>query len=123
MWFSHLGNLLLRSWNATTAGYGTTTLGFILWVVLCTVLLWFAGVLGTWITLRRKKVATTFKEVLRDSLMALRYRRQTDGVQPPDPNRLFGDLAGGRVRGASSSDLERRCKTAGLNDSELKSAS
>ncbi|MGB7822504.1 MAG: hypothetical protein WBL22_09970, partial [Candidatus Sulfotelmatobacter sp.] len=78
---------MLRSWNATTAGYGTTTLGFILWVVLCTVLLWFAGVLGTWITLRRKKVATTFKEVLRDSLMALRYRRQTDGVQSPDPNR------------------------------------
>lgn len=67
--FSHFVNLLLRSRNATTVGYGTTTLGFILWVVLFTVLLWLAGVLGTWITLRRKKVSTTFKEVLRDSLM------------------------------------------------------
>ena len=67
--FSHFVNLLLRSWNATTVGYGTTTLGFMLWVVLFTVLLWFAGVLGTWITLRRKKIVTTFKEVLWDSLM------------------------------------------------------
>jgi len=69
MWINRLFNLLLRSWGATTAGYGTTTLGFVLWVVLLTVLLWFAGVLGTWITLRRRKTATSFKEVLRDSLM------------------------------------------------------
>jgi hypothetical protein len=68
MWISHLFNLLLRSWRATTAGYGTTTLGFVLWVVLFTILLWFAGVLGTWITLRRK-TAASFKEVFRDSLM------------------------------------------------------
>jgi hypothetical protein len=69
MWISHLVNLLLRSWKATTDGYGTTTLGFILWVVLFTVLLWFAGLLGTWITLRRRNPATSFKEVFRDSLM------------------------------------------------------
>jgi hypothetical protein len=66
---SYLVSLLFRSWNTTTTGYGTTTLGFILWVVLFTVSLWFAGVLGTWITLRRKKISTTIKEVLRDSLM------------------------------------------------------
>ena len=67
---SHLVNLLIRSWNATTAGYGTTTLGFILWVVLFTVLLWFAGVFGTWITLRRKKLPASFKEIVRNSLMS-----------------------------------------------------
>jgi len=36
MWFKHLCNLFGRSWNATTAGYGTTTLGFVLWTLLLT---------------------------------------------------------------------------------------
>jgi hypothetical protein len=36
MWFKHFCNLFGRSWNATTAGYGTTTLGFVLWTLLLT---------------------------------------------------------------------------------------
>src|SRR5581483_3744957 len=66
MWFSHLLKLLLRNWNRTTTAYGTTTLGFLLWVVLFTILLWLAGVLGTWATLRKTK-QTSLKEVLMDS--------------------------------------------------------
>jgi len=69
MWFYHFLNLCGRSWNATTAGYGTTTLGFILWVVVFTALLWCAGVLATWLNLRKAKTQRPFKEVLRDSLL------------------------------------------------------
>ena len=68
MWTQHLWNLLINSWNATTTGYGTTTLGFILWVVLFTALLWFASVLGTWFNLRKTRTPRPVWGVLRDSL-------------------------------------------------------
>lgn len=69
MWLHHLWNLLGRSWSATTTGYGTTTLGFVLWVVLFTALLWFASALGTWLNLRKSGTPRPFKDVLHDSLL------------------------------------------------------
>src|SRR5713101_8538766 len=70
MWYRHLWNLIGRSWSATTAGYGTTTLGFVLWTLLLSAVGWCVNVAASWYKLRRAKAPDPFRQALRDSLLA-----------------------------------------------------
>jgi hypothetical protein len=73
MWLDHLRNLIGRSWSATTAGYGTTTLGFILWTLLLSAVGWWVNVAASWYKLRKAKAPNALRQALRDSLLAGKF--------------------------------------------------
>ena len=64
MWTYHFVNLLGHSWDAMVRATGTTTLGFIVWVLALTAILWAAGVAANWLDLRRKRTPAPLVKAL-----------------------------------------------------------
>jgi hypothetical protein len=67
MW-PHFINLLFRSWNAMTGSTSTNTLGFILWTIALTAILWLAAVCADW--WKRRNEANAFREAFAGSLVS-----------------------------------------------------
>src|SRR5690348_10703689 len=66
MW-PHFINLLSRSWNAMTGSTSTNTLGFILWTLALTAVLWLAAIGAEW--WKRRKEADAFRAAFAGSLV------------------------------------------------------
>lgn len=69
MWH-HFISLLVRSWNAMTSSTSTNTLGFILWTIAVTAVLWLAAVGADWWKLRKKHAPTAFREAFAGSFVS-----------------------------------------------------
>lgn len=67
MW-PHFINLLHRAWNAMTGSTSTNTLGFILWTIALTAVLWLAAVGANW--WKRRKEVGAFREAFAGSLVS-----------------------------------------------------
>lgn len=70
MWLRHLVNLIFRSWLVMVNATSTNTLGFIIWTVALTAVVWFATVVQKFFDLRAEKVQQPFYSAIAQSARA-----------------------------------------------------
>ncbi|SPE24854.1 hypothetical protein SBA2_230004 [Acidobacteriia bacterium SbA2] len=68
MW-PHLSNLLGASWRNLVRATGTTTLGFFVWTLCVTVVVWMAGIAANWFRCRHYTQKKHFREYRNEALL------------------------------------------------------
>ena len=68
MWITHLFRLLGRSWQNLVKATGTTTLGFIVWILALSAVSWAATVAARWFQFKQDKTPLSLREAISSSI-------------------------------------------------------